>query len=200
MPQVEATVSCPVFDSFRVQQVAGLFDVPLADRATANFAAEVPNLTEPWQIGLIVGPSGSGKTTIARAAFGDGLYDIPAWPRDRTVVDAFGKLPMRSIVGLLTAVGFGSPPAWIKPYHVLSGGERFRCDLARALVYRPGVCRCARASDSSQNTAVPGNTSRRVRRVYQRGRSSGGAQKSGQLKKRSPRPCEADSQVCGSWP
>ena len=29
-------------------------------------------------------------------------------------------------------MGFGSPPSWIKPYHVLSGGEQFRCDLARA--------------------------------------------------------------------
>jgi len=24
-------------------------------------------------------------------------------------------------------------PSWIKPYHVLSNGEQFRCDLARAL-------------------------------------------------------------------
>ena len=37
---------------------------------------------------------------------------------------------------MLTAVGFSSPPAWIKPYRVLSQGERFRCDLARALLTR----------------------------------------------------------------
>jgi energy-coupling factor transporter ATP-binding protein EcfA2 len=133
MPQVEARVSCPVYDSFRVQQVAGLFDVPLAERATAGFSVEVPAADEPWQIGLIVGPSGSGKSTIARAAFGDRLYAMPAWPEDRAVVDGFGELPMKTIVGLLTAVGFSSPPAWIKPYRVLSGGERFRCDLARAI-------------------------------------------------------------------
>ncbi len=154
MPQVEATVSCPVYDSFRVQQVAGLFDVPIADRATASFAAEVPDLTEPWQIGLIVGPSGSGKTTLARAAFAGGLYDMPAWPRDQAVIDAFGKLPMRSIVGLLTATGFGSPPAWIKPYHVLSGGERFRCDLARALSTALESS-TARAGTSKTDTAEP---------------------------------------------
>jgi GNAT superfamily N-acetyltransferase len=35
---------------------------------------------------------------------------------------------------LFTAVGFSSPPSWIKPYHVLSNGEQFRCDLARALL------------------------------------------------------------------
>ena len=49
---------------------------------------------------------------------------------------------MRQVVDLFTAVGFGSPPSWIKPYHVLSSGERFRCDLARALASEstePGV-------------------------------------------------------------
>jgi len=35
---------------------------------------------------------------------------------------------------MLTAVGFSSPPSWIKPYHVLSNGEQFRCDLARSLL------------------------------------------------------------------
>jgi GNAT superfamily N-acetyltransferase len=35
---------------------------------------------------------------------------------------------------MLTAVGFSSPPAWVKPYAVLSNGEKFRCDLARALL------------------------------------------------------------------
>jgi hypothetical protein len=40
---------------------------------------------------------------------------------------------VRHVVDLFTAVGFGSPPSWVKPYHVLSNGERFRCDLARAL-------------------------------------------------------------------
>ena len=92
MPLVEVTLSCPVYDSFRVQQVAGLFDVPLAERATASFAVEVPAVDEAWQIGLIVGPSGSGKTTIARRAFGAYLADERDWPADRAVVDCFGPL------------------------------------------------------------------------------------------------------------
>ncbi len=133
MPLVDVTVSCPVYESFRVQQVAGLFDVPLAEKSQASFHVEVPGADEPWQIGLIVGPSGSGKTTIARQAFGPWLVDTPPWPSDRAVVDGFGAMPAKEITSLLTAVGFGSPPAWVKPYHVLSGGERFRCDLARAL-------------------------------------------------------------------
>jgi GNAT superfamily N-acetyltransferase len=135
MPLLDVTVTCPVFDSFRVQQVAGMFDVPIAQRAAQRFRLEIPEdlLRNDWQIGLIVGPSGGGKTTIARELFGEQLYQRRDWPRDCAVIDALGDRPIREITGLLTAVGFGSPPSWIKPYHVLSGGEQFRCDLARAL-------------------------------------------------------------------
>lgn len=133
MPTIDVTVSCPVYDSFRVQQVAGMFDVPLPERASERFQVETPELGDSWQTGLIVGPSGSGKSTIARRLFGDRLYCRRDWPEDRAVVDCFGERPIREITRLLTAVGFGSPPSWIKPYAVLSGGERFRCDLARAL-------------------------------------------------------------------
>jgi GNAT superfamily N-acetyltransferase len=133
MPNIKTTVTCPVHDSFRVQQVAGMFDVPLAAKVTERFEVDVPGLDEEWQIGLIVGPSGSGKSTIARRAFGDALYQNAGWPADRAVVDCFGELSVRHVIELFTAVGFGSPPSWVKPYHVLSNGEKFRCDLARAL-------------------------------------------------------------------
>jgi GNAT superfamily N-acetyltransferase len=133
MSAVDVTVSCPVFDSFRVQQIAGMFDVPLARRATEHFRVDVPELGDKWRIGLIVGPSGSGKSTVAEKMFGDRLYRGADWSRDSAVVDGLGEKPIKEITRLFTSVGFGSPPSWIKPYQVLSGGERFRCDLARAL-------------------------------------------------------------------
>lgn len=158
MPSFDVVVSCPIHDSFRVQQVAGMFDVPLQEKATERFAVELPEREEDWQIGLIVGPSGSGKSTVARHAFGDALYEpgmtndgmtndkastirhssfgnssFSPWPADRAVIDCFGELPVRKVVELFTAVGFGSPPSWVKPYQVLSCGEQFRCDLAKAL-------------------------------------------------------------------
>jgi GNAT superfamily N-acetyltransferase len=148
---LDVTVTCPIYDSFRVQQVAGMFDVPLAQRATERFSVDVPELGGDWRIGLIVGPSGSGKTTIARRLFGDYLYRRHDWPQDKAVVDGLGDLPIKQITGLFTAVGFSSPPSWVKPYHVLSGGEQFRCDLARALAV--GSCQlsvvdCQKASDN----------------------------------------------------
>jgi ABC-type hemin transport system ATPase subunit len=133
MPRADVVVTCPVFDSFRVQQVAGMFDVPLAEKAAERFSVELPSPDEPWDVGLIVGPSGSGKSTVAREFYGEELYHGAAWPHDRAVIDCFDDMPARQIVELFTAVGFSSPPSWVKPYQVLSCGERFRCDLARAL-------------------------------------------------------------------
>ena len=134
------SLSCPVYDSFRVQQLAGMFDVPLAERLTESFDVELPADDESWQVGLIVGPSGSGKSSVARQAFGDSLYTGSDWPTDRAVIDGFGDLPVRKATELLTAVGLSSPPSWIKPYHVLSNGEQFRCDLARSLAKDSYAC------------------------------------------------------------
>jgi GNAT superfamily N-acetyltransferase len=131
--KITATLTCPIHPSFRVAQVAGMFDVPLAEKSTQRFDVELPEREEPWDIGLIVGPSGSGKSTIARQAFGNELYTTTDWPGNRAIIDCFGDVPVRQVVELLTAVGFSSPPSWVKPYAVLSNGEKFRCDLAKAL-------------------------------------------------------------------
>ena len=142
MPNLNAVVKTPIFDSFRVRQVAGLFDVPVTEKCSQSFEVELPDMNQDWQIGAIVGPSGSGKSTIANKAFGpDGclspnaLTSTPDWPHDKAVVDGFDEtLSGKQITAMLNAVGFSSPPAWIKPWHVLSNGEKFRCDLAHALL------------------------------------------------------------------
>jgi len=141
MPRVDALVETNVHDSFRVQQVAGLFDLPLRDRSMMQFQAELPGLHEPWQIGAIVGPSGSGKSILADRAYNQGIVCEKSlitrfdWPREKAIVDAFDdELDGRAITRMLGAVGFSSPPAWVRPFHVLSNGEQFRCNLARALL------------------------------------------------------------------
>ncbi len=157
MPNIDVTVQCPVYDSFRVQQVAGMFDVPLSERLRESFQVEVPDESEPWSIGLVVGPSGSGKSTIARECFGRAVYERAEWPADRAVIDAIGDIPSRQATRLFTAVGFSSPPSWVKPYRVLSGGERFRCDLARALAQGGGSEPSAvNGQESSSDLQSPG--------------------------------------------
>lgn len=135
MPRVDAVVSTDVVDTFRVAQIAGMFDVPLSKKATQTFSADLPGFDESWEIGAIIGPSGSGKSTIARKAFGDAVCDPHPWPHDRSVLDGFPQgLSGQDIVSMLTSVGFSSPPDWIKPHAVLSNGQKFRADLARALL------------------------------------------------------------------
>jgi hypothetical protein len=131
---VKVTVQSPIHDSFRVRQVAGMFDLHVEGASAQTFEAEIPDANEPWDIGVIVGPSGSGKSTIARAAFGTALYQGSEWPANRAVIDCFGDLPIKQITRTLTSVGFSSPPSWLKPFAVLSNGEKFRCELARALL------------------------------------------------------------------
>ncbi len=134
MPFYTASVQTPIRDSFRVRQVIGMFDLPEKKTWGETFSAELPGLEEDWTIGCIVGPSGSGKTTLARAAFGPALYEAAPWPHDQAVIDCLGSAPIQQITHALTAVGLGSPPAWLKPFAVLSNGEKFRCELARALL------------------------------------------------------------------
>ena len=132
---MQLTLSCPVHSSFRVQQIAGMFDIPLSEKSERTLHFEPPPLpSHDWSIGCIVGPSGSGKSSIARHLFGEHYYTGNDWSSDQAVIDNFGDVPIKEITRMLTTVGFSSPPSWIKPYSVLSNGEQFRCNLARALL------------------------------------------------------------------
>jgi hypothetical protein len=138
MPIVHAVVECPVRESFRVKQAAGMFDLPARAGMVSSFSVELPSLEEAWSIGVIVGPSGSGKTTIARQAFGERIVERWDWPGDQSVLDGFpAAMGIRDITQLLGSVGFNSPPAWLRPFHLLSNGEQFRVNLARALAEMP---------------------------------------------------------------
>ncbi len=134
MPRVDLKLAVDIARTARVMQLEGMFDVPEKKTAGVEFHFDVPIESRPWQIGLIVGPSGAGKSSVARHLFGDSMIDGYDWPSDRSVVDGFGQLPIAEIVGALSSVGFASPPSWLKPFRVLSNGERFRATLARAIV------------------------------------------------------------------
>jgi hypothetical protein len=118
----------------RVIQLEGIFDVSKASESLVEIK-KIPDSLGEWTIGLVVGHSGSGKTSIAREKWGDCIVDEYEWDADKSIVDSFDKsLTMREITGALSSVGFSSPPAWMRPYRVLSNGEKFRANMARALV------------------------------------------------------------------
>ena len=83
---------------------------------------------------MIVGGSGTGKSTIAKQCFADNYikgYEYSA----KSVVDDMPKdKSIKDIEKVFTSVGFASPPSWLKPYDVLSNGEKMRVDLARSIL------------------------------------------------------------------
>lgn len=133
MPSFNHVVRSTIDKTFRVSQVEGMFDVPLEDKMERSWQVDMPIEDRPWTIGMIAGASGSGKTTIAREVFGS-IFVRNDWPTG-AVVDGFADdLEMKQICSAMSHVGFASPPSWVLPYQVLSTGQQFRVDLARAIL------------------------------------------------------------------
>lgn len=116
---------------FRTAAVIGKFDLQ-SDHITERFTGDIL-MPDDWQIGLIVGHSGTGKSTIARELFTDSYFVAHTYT-PRPVIEDMPDAPVDDITGMFNSVGFSSPPSWLKPYAVLSNGERMRVDLARALL------------------------------------------------------------------
>jgi GNAT superfamily N-acetyltransferase len=138
---VKATVynSCADYNSYRAARVKSLFNAESG--AEFKLDAELPIDDSGWAIGIIVGPSGSGKTSLGRVIWpGVGIYEGAAagWPPDAPIVDAIAPGgDFNDVTSALSAVGLGDVPTWLRPYRVLSNGEKFRADLARIISEGP---------------------------------------------------------------
>ena len=134
MPRISVVRESKVDMSARVLQTLGMFDVPEQDSQKLEWKGNLPIEEKDWSIGLIVGPSGCGKTTIATELFGDKIIDKYIWPDQKSILDGFPEdMGIKEITSLLTSVGFGTVPNWLRPYNVLSNGEQFRTHVARAI-------------------------------------------------------------------
>lgn len=128
----------PVPSTYRAARTASLFNA----EGPPNFhhVADLDIDDDGWKIGVVVGPSGSGKTSIGSAMWGgSALHDMDAgWPADKPIVDAIAPDgDFNAVTAALGAVGLGDVPAWLRPYAVLSNGEKFRANLARIIAEAP---------------------------------------------------------------
>ena len=79
-------------------------------------------------IGLIVGTSGGGKTTLLNKYGSVQEYDY-----DNTLSIASNFETYDEAKKAFFGVGLNSIPVWLKPYRVLSNGEKYRATLAKML-------------------------------------------------------------------
>lgn len=113
--------------TFRVKALMGQYDLEnktIIQNFKGNHA-----LPQEWNVGLIVGNSGTGKTSIAKKVFGE--FSSCSWNDDPIIENFASDLKMDQITEVLGSVGFNSVPYWLKPFHVLSNGEKQRVELAR---------------------------------------------------------------------
>lgn len=122
-----------VFISDRVSEVMTDFDIK-QEHSNECFEGNIDIENQQWNIGLIVGGSGTGKSTIAKELFSESYirgFDYTG----KCVLDNMPEeCSVKEIEKAFTAVGFSSPPSWLKPYSVLSTGEKMRVDLARSIL------------------------------------------------------------------
>jgi len=132
MPKVSVEIESSIQHSARTRQVSAMFDVPAQEKCHLSWKFDMPIESMDWSVGLIVGPSGSGKSTVMKHVFGE--PPASTWG-PRPVVDELA--PGRSIQDIseiCQSVGFNTIPAWLRPYSVLSNGEKFRVDVAQSLL------------------------------------------------------------------
>lgn len=86
------------------------------------------DLPKDFSLGVIVGASGSGKSTLLKSF---GAPEHPTWEFNKSIASHFTSAIDAN--EKLSAAGLMSVPTWVKPYNVLSNGEKFRADLARSL-------------------------------------------------------------------
>ncbi|MDD1770017.1 MAG: hypothetical protein LUO79_02930 [Methanomassiliicoccales archaeon] len=123
--------------SARARQLESLFDVPATEKCRVEWQGEFPYDTAPWHVGLIVGPSGCGKSTVLREVFGE-TAEL-TWTGASVVDDFASTISIRDVSEACQAVGFNTIPAWLRPYAVLSNGERFRVEMARRILETDGT-------------------------------------------------------------
>ena len=138
MRKIEVHNRCSDYESYRAARVKSLFNAETG--CNFDLVAELPADDAAWRIGVIVGPSGSGKSSIGREFWpGVPIADLAAnWPSDVPIVDAIAPDgDFNAVTAALAAVGLGDVPAWLRPFAVLSVGEKFRAGVARVIADPP---------------------------------------------------------------
>jgi len=123
--------------SFRVSSIIGIFDLQ-NEHIKEHFSGSIDIENKDWNIGIIYGNSGTGKSTIAKQLFGNYFNNFNY--NENSIIDDMPKnKTLKEIIKMFNSVGFSSPMSWLKPYNVLSNGEKMRVDLANCLLQEKDI-------------------------------------------------------------
>ncbi len=132
MPTAYIVKETKIIPTFRTSNTVSMFNMEPQKSSKHEWTIDIPIEDKTWNIGIIAGTSGSGKTTIAEHFWK--IQKEFAWDENKSILDSFPeKMETKQIIEILSSVGFSSPPDWLKPFHILSNGQKFRVNLARSL-------------------------------------------------------------------
>lgn len=127
----EIIVSSAVKKDIYTKYIEDNFDLKVSDCVSTAipFNLDLDSLGD-WNIGLICGGSGSGKSTIMSKL---GVVKDVEFDNSKPLISNFEGLEPKEVVNLFCAVGLCSVPVWLKPYNILSNGEKYRAFIAKSL-------------------------------------------------------------------
>lgn len=133
MPSFDIVKQSDFKESFRVASIKGQFDLDIK-KVKEQFIGSIDIEDLDWNVGIIYGSSGTGKSTIAKELFPKEYINSFKYGK-KSIIDEMPKeRDTKQITKIFNSVGFATVWSWLKPYEVLSTGEKMRVDLARAIL------------------------------------------------------------------
>lgn len=133
MPHFDIIKESNYKPTFRNESVKGQFDLSITS-VKERFTGVIDIENKDWAIGLIVGSSGSGKSTIAKQVFKSNYIHSFSYGTESVLDEMPKNKTTEQITSVFNSVGFATVWSWLKPYNVLSNGEKMRVDLANAIL------------------------------------------------------------------
>ena len=133
MPNFDIIKTSEIENSFRNKSIIDTYELNIK-KVTEKFKGNLDIDNKKWNIGLIVGRSGTGKTTVAKECFSEYYFEDFEWDNKSVIENMPKDIELSHITKIFNSVGFGTVWSWLKPYFVLSNGEKMRVNLARCIL------------------------------------------------------------------